>query len=120
MTSSQPSLRRRRSTKGVFRNAHKKLGRQAKIIIFILIPVCLYFIPVNWLEQQHSVCLFKNLTGKNCYGCGITRAILSAMHFQFDIAYKYNKLIVIILPILIYIWTKTLIEQLVHKQPKTT
>src|SRR5450759_2467306 len=76
----------------------------------LLIPVVLYFIPVEWLESQHSVCLYKNLTGHECYGCGMTRAIISAIHFQFVNAYHFNKLYVIILPLLVYIWAKMLVN----------
>jgi hypothetical protein len=38
----------------------------------------------------------------------MTRAILSAIHFQFTNAFHYNKLVIIVLPLLIYIWFKTL------------
>ena len=82
-----------------------------RILLFsgvLLIPVALYFVPVEWLNSQHSVCLFRNLTGKECYGCGMTRAIVSAIHFQFENAYSYNKLFLIVLPLLVYIWGKTL------------
>ena len=64
---------------------------------------------------QDSICLFKNITGSDCYGCGMTRAILSALHFRLDNAFHYNKLFVIVLPLLVYIWTKTFIKA-VYKQ----
>ena len=76
----------------------------------MLIPVVLYFLPLDWLKNQHSICLYKNLTGHECYGCGMTRAILSALHLQFENAFHYNKLFIIILPLLIYIWAKTIFD----------
>ncbi|TAL40628.1 MAG: DUF2752 domain-containing protein [Methylovulum sp.] len=79
-----------------------------KITGILLIPVVLYFMPLDWLINQHSICLFKNITGNECYGCGMTRALLSAIHFQFENAFHYNKLFLIVLPLLIYIWAKTL------------
>ncbi len=88
----------------------KKLHRYTKSTGILLIPVALYIVPLNWLYNQHSICLFKNIAGFDCYGCGMTRAILSAMHFHFVSAFHYNKLFVIILPFLLYIWTKTLIK----------
>lgn len=78
----------------------------------ILIPLILYIIPLEWLENQHSVCLYKNLTGKECYGCGMTRAVLSAIHFKFANAFQYNKLVIIVLPLLVYIWAKKIINYL--------
>ncbi|MEI6050540.1 MAG: DUF2752 domain-containing protein [Bacteroidota bacterium] len=65
---------------------------------------------MDWLKNQHSICLFKNLTGYECYGCGMTRAVLSAIHLQFENAFHYNKLFLIVLPLLIYIWGKTLMN----------
>ncbi|OFX31226.1 MAG: hypothetical protein A2X08_04260 [Bacteroidetes bacterium GWA2_32_17] len=93
----------------------KKPQHNIKSIGILLIPIALYFVPMDWLKHQQSVCLFKNLTGNDCYGCGMTRAILSALHFQFGQAFHYNKLFVIVLPLLIYIWTKTLIRTVDRK-----
>ncbi|MDI9342367.1 MAG: DUF2752 domain-containing protein [Sediminibacterium sp.] len=47
-----------------------------------------------------SVLLFDT----TCYGCGITRAVHHAIHFDFKTAYAYNKLVVVVLPLLIYVW----------------
>jgi hypothetical protein len=78
----------------------------------LLVPVVLYCIPFEWVQNQHSICLYKNITGNECIGCGMTRAILSAMHFQFESAYFYNKLVVIVCPLLIYIWIKEVINKI--------
>jgi len=86
----------------------KKHHQQVKSVLIFLIPFALFFVPLDWMKHQHSICLFKNLTGYECYGCGMTRAILFLLHFQFKIAFNYNKLVVIVLPLLIYIWTKTI------------
>jgi hypothetical protein len=88
--------------KGLFR-IHKYAG-------IILIPVAFYFVPLELLKSQNSICLFKNLTGIECYGCGMTRAILSAIHFRFVDAFHYNKLFLVVLPLLIYIWAKTILS----------
>jgi hypothetical protein len=88
----------------------KKPFQLLKSIGLLFIPAALYIIPIEWVENQHSICIYKNLTGNECYGCGMTRAILYAMHFQFEKAFQYNKLFVIVLPLLIYIWIKTVIK----------
>jgi len=75
----------------------------------------LYYIPLEWLKNQHSVCLFKNITGNECYGCGMTRAILSAIHFHFADAFLYNKLYLIVLPVLIYVWAKKIVNLWLEK-----
>ena len=69
-------------------------------------PLLLYFIPMEWLNGQHTICLFKNLTGHECWGCGITRAVVSVVQFDFAAALHYNKLIVIVFPLLVYEWMK--------------
>jgi hypothetical protein len=84
----------------------KKLYLHIRSAGILLIPVVLYLIPLDWLKNQQSICLFKFITGKECYGCGISRAVLSALHFHFDDAFTFNRLFVIVLPILIYLWVK--------------
>ena len=75
----------------------------------LLIPVLLYSIPEHLIFGNiHSLCLFKTFSGIECYGCGTTRAVFSVLHFRFSDAVHYNKGIVIVMPLLIYLWTKML------------
>ncbi len=43
-------------------------------------------------------CIFFKITGLYCPGCGITRAIFSLMKFDIYQAFRYNMLIIILLP----------------------
>jgi hypothetical protein len=88
----------------------KKLYLKIKIAGILVIPAILFFIPVEWLGKQPSICLFKCITGRECYGCGMTRAVLSTLHFRFIDAFDYNKLVIIVLPLLIYIWINYLLK----------
>ena len=74
--------------------------------VILVLPVLLYLVPLDWLNKQHTICLFKNIFGIDCYGCGITRAVLSGLHFNFEDAINYNIMVVIVLPLLIYIWIR--------------
>jgi hypothetical protein len=96
--------------KDIYWSEDKKLFQLIKLWGLLLVPVFLFFLPPEWLHNQHSICLFKNITGHECLGCGMTRAILSAIHFQFMQAVYYNKLFVVVLPILIYVWAKKLVN----------
>jgi hypothetical protein len=87
----------------------KQMKRILGIGVF-LFPVALYLVPLNWLVNKPTICLIKNITGHDCYGCGMTRAIFSALHFQFENAFHFNKLVIVVLPLLIYIWAKTIIK----------
>jgi hypothetical protein len=80
------------------------MPRSVKLTGILLIPVILYFITPEWLDSRNSICLFKIVTGHECYGCGMTRAVVSAVHLQFEKAFDYNHLVIIIFPLLIYIW----------------
>jgi hypothetical protein len=93
-------------------NHWSKNNNLLRLIYFIgvlILPMILYLIPLEWIRHQHSICIFKNIIGFECYGCGMFRAILSALHLQIKTAFMYNKLVGIILPLLGYIWAKTII-----------
>lgn len=75
----------------------------------MILPFMLFFTPLEWLNKQHTICLIKNIFGINCFGCGITRAVISGVQFKFNNAIEYNKMVVIVLPILIYKWFKDII-----------
>jgi hypothetical protein len=79
-----------------------------KIGLLMALPLLLIFIPTAWLERRRSLCIIKNLTGKPCPGCGMTRAISSASHGEFKQALRYNKLVVLVLPLLAYTWLRAL------------
>jgi hypothetical protein len=96
--------------KGTYLLKNNNLLKILKSIGVLVIPAALFFVPLEWLKNQNSVCLFKNLTGNECYGCGMTRAIFSAIHFRFEDAFHYNKLFLVVLPLLIYIWAKTILS----------
>jgi len=56
--------------------------------------------PVTWLERMPSVCLYWNLLGIHCPGCGMTRAMSALLHADFNRALGYNLLVVVIFPVL--------------------
>lgn len=87
---------------------HEPLMTLGKLGFLLALPLLLILIPTAWLERRRSLCIIKNLTGRNCPGCGMTRAISSASHGQFGQAWRYNRLVVIVLPILGYEWLQAL------------
>lgn len=74
----------------------------------------LFSIPVN-LGVLNNICLFKLITGKECWNCGMTRAFLSIMHLNFGEAFKYNNKAIIAFPLTIilyiYSWYKYIVKK---------
>ena len=78
------------------------------LFVYIILPIILFFIPLEWLNKQHSICLIKNIFGIECFGCGITRAIIAGVQLDFTKAMEYNKMVIVVLPLFIYEWIKNL------------
>ena len=49
------------------------------------------------MHRFYPVCLFHELTGWNCPGCGGTRAVYALLHGNFALALKDNALFVVVL-----------------------
>lgn len=77
-----------------------------KLIIWVSIPFVLWILPSNFFDQGESLCLSQVLLDKECPGCGITRSVQHAVHFDFAAAWEYNKLFIVVLPFLAYLWIK--------------
>jgi hypothetical protein len=80
------------------------LPRATLLICVLSIPLALFFVPVSWLDGQNTICLFKRALGVECWGCGMTRATVSMAQLEFKRAVEYNWKIVIVFPMLCWIW----------------
>lgn len=84
------------------------------IIFNVILLVLLYNIPTD-SQILNNICIIKLITGKSCWNCGMTRAFLSILHFQFDVAYQFNHNVVIVFPltvgIYLYSWYKYIIRK---------
>ena len=88
------------------------LLRCIKLLVLLLLPIVLYAIPDASIYNGKSICLYTNIFGIECWGCGITRAIFSALHLRFAEAWEYNRLVVIVLPILLFEWFRAVYRML--------
>jgi hypothetical protein len=77
-----------------------------KVGLYSLLPLAFVYIPTSWLEGGRSVCLIRNLFGIKCPGCGMIRAVSCVLHGNFKRAFHYNKLVVIVFPLLCYMWLR--------------
>ena len=77
-----------------------------------LLPLALYFIPrENFFTHHHTLCLVHNLTGKECWGCGMARALMSLMYLDFDAAWDFHRGVVVVAPLLAWLWAKWIIKE---------
>tara|TARA_B100000809_G_C15126800_1_gene526632 strand:- start:2568 stop:2819 length:252 start_codon:yes stop_codon:yes gene_type:complete len=74
------------------------------------LAISLLVLPSNFFDYGQSLCPSKSLLDLECLGCGITRGIQHLIHFDFKIAWEFNKLSYPVVIIGIYYWFKWLIE----------
>lgn len=55
-------------------------------------------------------CLISLLIDDVCWGCGITRATVALLHGKFAVAWGFNKLVFVVLPMLMYLYSKHLLK----------
>lgn len=86
-----------------------KRGYKVTFLLFLAVaPVVFFFWPSEYIFNGHSICLFRNVLGTECYGCGMVRALYSALHLRFAESVTYNILVIIVGPLLLFVWGKRL------------
>jgi hypothetical protein len=85
----------------------RKIIFYATHIITIAVPFVLWALPSNFFDKGDSICLSVRLAGIECYACGLTRATMHFVHFEFAEAAQYNKLSFIVVPMLFMMWIKS-------------
>lgn len=86
--------------------------RKAKLVGLFFVPVLLSLIPLDMVENGDTLCLYKNLTGGDCYGCGITRACFNFLHLNFEKALDFNKGVIVVFPLMVYAWISQIVGQI--------
>jgi hypothetical protein len=97
--------------------SNKEVRQNIKYGVILVVPFILWMLPANFFDTGQSICLSKLLMERDCPGCGMTRAVQHAMHFEFAEAWNFNKMIVILLPIFVFIYVRVAID--VYKRVKT-
>ena len=50
------------------------------------------FFGILFMYYLKIPCIFKEITGFECLGCGMTRAVISALKLDFKAAFSYHKM----------------------------
>ena len=82
-----------------------------KVGWYILLPLAFALVPTSWFESRPSTCLIRRVFGVRCPGCGMSRAISCVFHAELKKAFQYNRLVVVVFPLLCYIWLKGLMVE---------
>lgn len=75
-----------------------------KLASLFIIPIILLILPATYFDTGESICVSKVVFNIECYGCGMTRAIMHLIHFDFKEAWDYNKISYLVLPIAGYMY----------------
>lgn len=78
----------------------------ARLVLIVAVPVILLILPATFFDTGRSLCLSKVLFDFECYGCGMSRACMHLIHFNFEEAYAYNMLSFIVFPLLAIVWVQ--------------
>jgi len=94
----------------------KKNKRLIRFIVFGLFSILLfgiyYFISSKF--DFYIPCIFHEITGFYCPGCGITRMLFSLFKLDFYQAFRYNSLLFISLPFIIFCFLDIIIKFLFY------
>lgn len=78
----------------------QRLKRVILIYISLLIIFVSYYI-INKKTGFYIPCIFHEITGLDCPGCGITRCLFHLINLRIDEAFKVNPLVFILLPFIV-------------------
>ncbi len=74
-------------------------------IALLAAPIVLWILPSDFFNDSNIVvCPSRSFFDIECWGCGITRAVMHFHHFQFEDAAYFNWLVFVIYPLLVVIW----------------
>lgn len=82
----------------------RKVCAMFYLLILVAIPVVLLILPADYFDNGKTICLSVLLFNRTCPGCGMTRAVQHMIHFDFTEAWHYNRMSVVVVPLLIGIW----------------
>jgi len=83
--------------------------------ILVGLPIVLFLLPASYFDEGQSVCISVLLLNKECVGCGLTRACMHLIHFDFTEAVYHNPLVLLVFPLGVMLWLRLLATTLLEK-----
>jgi len=82
-----------------------------KLILLAITPFVLWFLPSTLLDgDKFPFCPSRVIFNIECLGCGMTRAVMHFHHFEYEKAISYNMGVVLVYPLLIWVWFRWIRE----------
>jgi hypothetical protein len=78
----------------------------AKLVFIVAVPVTLLILPADFFDNGEAVCLSKVFFNVECFACGLTRACMHLIHFEFEEAFAYHAWSFIAFPVLAIFWAR--------------
>ena len=75
----------------------RRIKRVVKTYSILIIIFISYYI-IHKYTGFYIPCIFRQITGLKCPGCGITRCLFALLKLQIKKAFYYNPLVFILLP----------------------
>jgi len=82
----------------------KKVLIITKRIFIISLPIIGFLLANLSVKSHYSLCLIKLIFKHECLGCGLTRAFAALSRLDFEGAYEFNHLIVVVAPLFFILW----------------
>jgi hypothetical protein len=97
-----------------------KLKFYGLLFFIIVLGLTLLLLPADFFDKGKSICISVLLLDKECYGCGMTRAIQHLIHLDFKTAFEYNKLSFVVFPLFagMILWELNKLYKAYKKQSK--
>ncbi|MFN7118519.1 MAG: DUF2752 domain-containing protein [Saprospiraceae bacterium] len=83
-----------------------------RLCFFIIVPIVLLALPSDFFDNGKPMCVSVLLFDLECYGCGMTRAMMHLIHFEFLDAYYFNPLSFLVFPLLAWLWLRWFLRDL--------
>jgi hypothetical protein len=73
---------------------------RGRCTVFAAVAAAFALLPASFIDAGPTICLFKLLTGRECWGCGTLRAFSCIMHLDLSKAWQQNHLILVTAPLI--------------------
>ncbi len=86
------------------------LEDNARLLLLLFIPLFIWNIDCYSGNTHGSFCLFRLISGRDCYGCGVLRGASALLHLDLRRALSLNRLNGLTLPILFSIYIREFVK----------